>query len=441
MKKPSGFLLICIVLLITIYIVMGVMTSYKKDILGRLIEIIRKYSLDDYSVSYSVADFQKLSKDLNDLKIYIKESSKGKEILPFIEEVLNRVTDRIDLQEYENEGTESFTAFKTIKDQALNSNQIMSINSIKSRKEKIRHTEKLREKIFELMGYSSVKKSPLNTRAIKKVDCGEYITEEIIFDSEPGISVPGYLLIPKNISFPAPAIIALHEHAGEHYFGADRVIGIGGSDPNQLYAKELCQRGYITLAIDARSFGRRSGINEFLIDYLGRWIGKNLFGMIIWDDIRSVDYLLTRKEVDPNRIGCIGHSLGGARATYLAALDERIKVVVISGYVTSYKSVIKNTNLLQPPSTWLPGVWKYADCKDALSLIAPRPLLIVHGKRDDIFSIEGMLDAYKSLKKIYAIFEAEDRLKSIVFDGRHGFPEEIHEEAYQWFDKWLKKGK
>lgn len=415
--------------------------SNKKDIDGCLKEIMKRHKLNYcYSVPGSVDDARKLIKELGSLGKYVDGSDKTEEIGFCLNQLLDSAYYKIRAQDYDKEEYKSFSPLKVITEQVINSKQVMSIRSIKSRGGKIRHTKKLRTKIFEIIAYSKVQ-PPLNPRTIKKVDCGEYIMEKIIFDSEPGVSVPGYLLIPKHVSFPAPAIIALHQHGGQHRFGADGVVGIAGDDQTQFYAKELAQRGYITLAMDARCFGERIEMDEELVSFLGRLIGKNLLGRIVWDDLRSIDYLLTRKEVDPNRIGCIGHSMGGTRATYLAALDDRIKAAVVSGYITSYKSLVKHNQVLYPPTTCIPEILKYAEYEDILSLIAPRPLLIIGGREDESVPIDGELDTYKSLRKIYALFEAEDRLDSIIFRGEHGFPKDIHEEAYQWLDKWLKKDK
>jgi len=411
--------------------------SERKDIAVRLADIMEKYKLPKITEHHSTEDLKKSIKELNDLRRDIEKSHRRLYLIDYIDHMLDDISYNINFRKYETGEYQSFSPLRVIKKQILNSEPILSSRLIRTRKDKIKHTQKLRKKVFELIGYSP-KNSFLNSRTIKKIDCGEYIMEKIIFDSEFGVSVPGYLLIPKNISFPAPAVIALHQHAGEYRFGADEVIGIAGNEPDQFYAKELVERGYITFAIDARCFGERITEDEHLVDCLARWIGKSTFGMIVWDDIRAVDYLLTRDEVDPNRIGCIGHSMGGGRATYLAALDERIKVAVVSCYVTSYKTLIENGNFSDPPSTWLPGILKYADCQDVLSLVAPRPLLIINGEEDNTVPIKGMLNTYNSLKRIYSIFKAENKLKKIEMkDISHSFPGRIREVAYQWFEKWL----
>lgn len=408
------------------------------DVLNRFEEIMERYKLNDNYVPYSINDCHKMIEDLRNLRSYIKNNGYGECIVSYIDELLNEITLYINEERYSQRRYKNFSTVEYLKNRISEIDPTFSIDSIKTKTEKVKHSEQLRKKIIELMGGFSQEKTPLNPRIIERRNCDKYIMEKVIFDSEPGVSVPSWLLIPKDISFPAPAIICLHQHAGEYYMGKDELVGISGDDSTQFYAKELAERGYITFTIDARCFGERID-NESKADYLSRWIGRPLLGMVVWDDIRSIDYLLTRKEVDPKRIGCIGHSLGGTRAVYLAALDDRIKVTVISCYVSSYKSLIKYGLFNGPSSTWLPGILSYADCQEVLSLIAPRPLLIINAKSDETVPIEGTLKTYNSVYRIYRILEAANKIKKIIIEGRHSFSQQIHEETYQWIDKWLKK--
>ena len=408
------------------------------EILPWLTEIMERYELDDNNIPFSEEDAESFIADLTYLRKYMAKCGSGGQIAPYIDQLIDTNVYHLKLRQSTKEGNESFFPMEYFKEKLLSRGQRLSVNKVKTKEGKKRHTKELRKRIFELMG-NYKRNSPLNAKIIKKEDCGEYVMETITFNSRAGILVSGYLLIPKGILLPAPAIIALHQHNGEYRLGANEVVGIAGNETDQYYGKELAERGYVVLAIDALCFGRRIEIDEDYVNNIIRWRGESLFGIIIWDDLRSIDYLLTRKEVDPERIGCIGHSMGGARAAYLAALDERIKACVVSCYISSYKVLIAKFGTIGPPSTFLPGILKYADCQDVLSLIAPRALLITNGQDDDGIPLEGLNKVYDPLKRIYSIYNSEQRLRRIVFEGDHSFPESVRAEAYQWLDKWLKK--
>lgn len=151
--------------------------------------------------------------------------------------------------------------------------------------------------------------------------------------------------------------------------------------------------------------------------------------------------MLTRSEVKSDKIGCIGFSMGGGRAIYLGALDKRINVVVSGGYVSSYKQLVKENMLFWPPSTWLPGILRYADCSGVVSLIAPRPLIIVNGRFDDSLSFQGMLDVYNKVERVYSFYKKEDNIKIFMLDEGHAFPKRVREKIYFWLGQWFGKNK
>ena len=161
--------------------------------------------------------------------------------------------------------------------------------------------------------------------------------------------------------------------------------------------------------------------------------------MIFWDDIRTVDYLISRPEVDPNRIGCVGLSLGSWRAAHLTALDERIKAGVACCWLSTFRGI--------PPSQFpntigltkvLPGLYRKLDMPDVVSLAAPRPLLCINGTRDGLFPIEtGVKPAYKTLETVYAKIGAADRFRGHIYDAPHEFNEAMQAEAWEWLKEWV----
>jgi len=233
---------------------------------------------------------------------------------------------------------------------------------------------------------------------------------------------------------PAPAVIALHQHAGEHRFGADEIIGLAGNQPQaQAYGSELVSRGYVVLALDALTFGQRIDINENALEDKMLIIGRQPLGRIIWDDLRSVQYLLERPEVDPRRIACIGHSLGGTRSTYLAAMEPRIAAVAILCYISDFDSY-RRERIDPPPTTRLLGVFRYAEMSDLLALIAPRPLFVLNGKWDRTVPLNGFQRTMTATEQTYRLLQATEALHHELMPEHHAFPPRYHTIVFDWLD-------
>ena len=228
-----------------------------------------------------------------------------------------------------------------------------------------------RRKFFELLLYAPERVDP-QPETLERVDAGDFWRERVTFRTTPEIRVPAYVLIPKHAKLPAPGIVALHDHGGFYLWGKEKLIRLPDEHPTltqfkqQYYggmsiADEMARQGYVVVVIDmfywgdrrmvldddppaskerppaitaqeVSAFNQRSGQNEQLLGRTLFLAGLTWAGVMFWDDIRTVDYLLTRPEVDRERIGCVGLSVGGFRSAHLAALDERIKAAVVVGW-------------------------------------------------------------------------------------------------------------
>ena len=176
-------------------------------------------------------------------------------------------------------------------------------------------------------------------------------------------------------------------------------------------------------------FGQRDACNVFFIK--GMLMGVNLLALNVWDALRSIEYLQLRPEVDPGRIGCVGLSYGGTMTLYAAALDERIKCAVVSGYLNSFEAYavgLGNTCGAQTPY----GLLEYGESSDVGCLIAPRPLLIESGIQDDGFPIEASREAAAAVRRAYDVAGVPDRFDVDEFDGGHRWS---GRKAYDWLDK------
>ena len=276
-----------------------------------------------------------------------------------------------------------------------------------------------------------------------EVDKGKYIEKKISILTSNFSVAYAYLLVPKNVEFPAPAIMAMHQHGGTKY-GAKEVIGEIG-DPSLSYGKELAERGYVVFAMDASSFGGRQDFNNDSFSIKEQRAAQDLFkrgysplGIIVQEDLVSLDFLSSLDFVDKENIGCIGHSFGGVRCMYLSALDNRVKATVLSSSVANLKFnyEIGNTH------TWLtilPGVASVTETSGILALIAPRPLMIVYTENDPIFVAREAEEQIGVLNGLYNKLEKKENLDIVKIPNKgHEFPLKYHEQAYQFFDNNLK---
>ncbi len=321
---------------------------------------------------------------------------------------------------------------------------IYDSKNIQKERNKNKFDKQLREKLIELLNM------PLTPPPISKIfrrtfyekDKGTYIEKKISLITSNFSVAYAYLLIPKNIEFPAPAVIAMHQHGGTKY-GSEEIIGNIG-DPTLAYGKELAERGYIVFAMDAPTFGERNDQNDDSFEVREKGEAQDLFkrgysplGIIVQEDLISLDYLTSLDIVDKENIGCIGHSFGGIRCMYLSALDKRIKVTVLSSSVGS----VRQDPTLGATHSWLtilPGLAKYTETSGILALISPRPLMIVYTD-DPIYFIEDTDQVIKEVNRIYEVIKAREKFYPIFIPGiHHEFPKEIHDEAYGFLDKYLK---
>ncbi|MCS7201952.1 MAG: alpha/beta hydrolase family protein [Dictyoglomus sp.] len=290
--------------------------------------------------------------------------------------------------------------------------------------------EELRSKIKDLLG-GFPEKIDLNSEILEKKEFNEYIREKIIFYSHKNIKVVGYLLIPKNLDFPKPAVIAVPGHG----YGKDDIVGINIDGTERIiptgyqkdFALTLVREGFITLAVEQLGFGERRLKEDMNKDknksscrklfFWGLMLGKPLLGIRVWDLIRAIDYLQERKEVKRDSIGIMGISGGGTTSLFVSALDDRIRATVISGYLNTFKDSILSISHCE--CNYIPGILNYAEMYDIASLIAPRYLFIEHGIYDNIFPISATKFSLEKIKKVYEFLGFSDNIQWEFFEGGH----------------------
>jgi cephalosporin-C deacetylase-like acetyl esterase len=272
-------------------------------------------------------------------------------------------------------------------------------------------------------------RTPLNPRTVGVVERGDYKIEKIIFESQPGFLVNALLYLPKKAKFPVPGILSpIGHYADQGFFiwsEQGRCIG-------------LARKGYAVLTYDPISQGERQWLGKGVHDTLRRKIilsGMEVSGLMFWDSIRGIDYLVSRPEVDPEKIGVTGVSGGGFNTLYTAVLDERVKAVAPCGYATTTEALIKRASA--GCCSYLPNLELFANLQNIYSLIAPRKLLILGGLMD-ILS-DRLLQIYESAKSVYALYGAEDNIQYYVDpDAGHTYSKPMRLAMYRHFNRWLK---
>lgn len=276
-----------------------------------------------------------------------------------------------------------------------------------------------------------------------------YRLEKIVFDNGVGVEVPGYVLIPDGANH-APAILYNHAHGGDYTIGKEEIFQDRYNLDKQL-GVELVRRGYVVLAIDAYLFCERQGKGPGGPDELGKeaeitlakkflWEGSTLWGMMLRDDLLALNYLLTRPEVDPARVGTTGMSLGGSRTTWLAALDERIKVAVPVAQMNRYQEFAASGKYAHHAIYYyVPGALRSGvNMEHIAGLTAPRPQLILVGDSDELSPIEGIHIIVDFVQQIYALYGASDRFETMIVPGlAHAYTPEMFAAMLNWFQRYL----
>jgi dienelactone hydrolase len=248
--------------------------------------------------------------------------------------------------------------------------------------------------------------------------------------------VPAYLFVPTGLKGRAPAVLCLHQTTA---LGKKEPAGMGNR--NLAYAKELAERGFVTLAPDYPNFG------DYKVDpYAMGYASATMKG--IWNHRRAVDYLQTLDEVDPARIGAIGHSLGGHNSIYLAAFDARIKAVVSSCGFNAFPKYYNGNLTGWSHKGYMPRIAEIFgkdpkkmpfDFTEVVGALAPRPFFINAPLKDGNFEVSGVKDCVEAARPVYELFGAKDALVAVHPDTGHDFPPEIRRAAYEFLEKALGK--
>jgi dienelactone hydrolase len=271
---------------------------------------------------------------------------------------------------------------------------------------------------------------PLNVRELEREETETYTRRKLVFTSEPGAEVPCHLLVPKLVHLPAPAFICLQGHtSGMHIslgkpkdeHDAEEIKG------DRDFALQAVANGYVALAIEQRAFGERQetvqakrvkdGCQDAAMHAL--LLGRPLASERAWDVSRAIDLLETLPEVRKDRFGCMGNSGGGTVTYYSACVEPRIWLAMPSCSFCAYADSIFRIG--HCTDNYLPGILKHCEMGDLASLIAPRKLVVVAGRTDGIFPIEGVQREFDKVKRIFAAAGKPENARLVIGEGGHRF--------------------
>jgi dienelactone hydrolase len=280
------------------------------------------------------------------------------------------------------------------------------------------------------------RKVPLDVKYTEEQQTARYVRKKLTFAAEKGDRVPAYLLLPRGRHGKLPAVLCLHQTVA---IGKAEPAGLGARE-DLRYAVHLVERGYVTLAPDYPNFG------EYRFDTYRRGYQSGTM-KAVWNNLRAIDLLQSLPQVDPQRIGCIGHSLGGHNAMFTAAFDPRIKAVVSNCGFTSFPKYYGGKLKGWTSATYMPRIAAVYQSKpekmpfdfpEVVAAIAPRAFLASSPLHDHNFEVSGVRDCIAAAKPVYELLKAGDRLAANHPDCKHEFPADVRKVAYAWLDRWLK---
>jgi dipeptidyl aminopeptidase/acylaminoacyl peptidase len=314
-----------------------------------------------------------------------------------------------------------------------------SLNEWKTKREEIR------SRLWQLLGKLPSRPKQLKVQTLSREERDGYVVEKFQFDNEAGTVVPGYLLSPKKETKRAPALLYCHWHGGEYDIGKEELFRAAHTPepPGPAFAK----RGFVVISIDAYCFGERNGrgpaekggAGELSTSKFNLWVGRTLWGMILRDDLIALDYLASRPDVDPKRIGVMGMSMGATRAWWLMALDERIQTGVPICCLTRYENLIKHDWLkAHGIYYYVPQMLNYFDTEAIVALIAPRPVLFLDGDNDRTSPVDGIHVIESAVRPVYGLYRKESEFQSIVYEGQgHIYTPEMWKKTLDWMNRYL----
>jgi hypothetical protein len=295
-----------------------------------------------------------------------------------------------------------------------------------------------RRALYDLMGRLPPRDRKVGARILSTEDRGTYVLETLVLDLNGEESAPAYFAKPKGASGRLPTVLFNHSHGGGYTIGKKEFIEGREYLGKPAYAEFLTSLGYNALCFDAWIFGERSGRAELDMFKDMIWHGRVLWGMMVYDALKAVDYLVSRPDVDAKRLATLGMSMGSSTAQWVGALDPRIKVVVDICCLTDWHTLVEVGGLRgHGIYYYVPDLLNHFTTAQMNALIAPRAHLSLAGTRDHLTPLAGLDVVDAELKKAYAASGKPGNWRLSRYDVGHQETPEMREEIRKWLTSHL----
>jgi dienelactone hydrolase len=281
-------------------------------------------------------------------------------------------------------------------------------------------------------------KTPLRARTVRREDRGDHILERVIYESRPDHHVTAHLYLPPGKGpFPGVLLPCGHSLSGKAAPWYQQACILLARNGLAALCYDPIGQGERIQLLEAGKPATRGSTTEHTLTGVGALlVGRSTATYRIWDGIRSLDYLASRPEIDPKRLGCTGVSGGGTLTSYLMALDERIVAAAPSCYITSLERLFETIGPQDAEQNITGQVAFGMDHADYVTMRAPRPTLLLAATRD-FFNIDGTWDSFREAKLLYGKLGHSDRVAIAEFDTKHSYPRPQREAMVRWMRRWL----
>lgn len=301
-----------------------------------------------------------------------------------------------------------------------------------------RRPDETRRLLYSLLGDLPAADHSIGAQTVKVEERDGLIIETLVLDLNGIEAVPAYFVKPVGAKGSLPTVLYNHAHGNEYKLGKDELLLGSDAFQDPPYAFALADAGYASLCIDAWLFGERKGRTESELFKEMLWHGQVLWGMMVYDSLRAVDYLKTRADVDADRIGTLGLSMGSTMAWWTAALRTDVKVCVDLCCLTDFEALIDTRGLDGHGIYYnVPSLLKHFSTSDINALIAPRPHLALAGNYDPLTPPSGLDRIDTDLRTVYDVAHAPEAWKLLRYETGHYETAHMRGEIMAFFREWL----
>ena len=296
-----------------------------------------------------------------------------------------------------------------------------------------RGTRDRRQELYGLMGKLPPRDRAVSAKLVATEDRGSYTLEKLILDLNGEEPAPAYFARPKDKTGKLPTVLFNHSHGGGYTIGKQEFIEGREYMGKPPYAEFLTSLGYNALCFDAWIFGERSGRAELDFFKEKLWQGRVVWGMMVYDALKAVDYLHTRADVDGTRLATVGMSMGSSTAQWVGALDPRLKVVVDICCLTDWHTLVEVGGLKgHGIYYYVPDLLNHFTAAQMNALIAPRPHLALAGNQDALTPLAGLEKIDRELQGVYAAAGQPANWKLLRYDVGHLETPGMREQIRAW---------